>query len=35
MRILVIDDEPLIHISIEKLIQKYSEELPYPQEEFK
>lgn len=27
MRILVIDDEPLIHISIEKLIQKYSEDI--------
>lgn len=27
MKILVIDDEPLIHISIEKLIQKYSEDI--------
>ena len=27
MKILVIDDEPLIHISIEKLIQSYSEEI--------
>lgn len=27
MKILIIDDEPLIHISIEKLLQKYSDEI--------